>query len=96
MTLESRVVPAPGVLYRRGERGGRLLRAARGPAAPCVMAVNEVGAFIWERLDPAHRLVDIAGELAQRFDVDRETAARDLLVFLDRLFREGCARELGA
>lgn len=96
MTLESTVVRAHNVLVRVGPRGARLLTAGREPLEAVAVSLDAVGAFIWERLDGRHRIRQIAAELSDCFEVDPETAARDLIAFVDGLAREGCAREIDA
>ncbi len=51
--------------------------------------LNPVGAFIWERCDGEHTLAQIAGELAEEYDVTPEEAARDCLQFIEELVQQG-------
>jgi len=43
-----------------------------------VHQLNETAAYIWERCDGHHTVTAIADELAQAFDVTRETAHTDV------------------
>jgi hypothetical protein len=51
--------------------------------------LNPMGAHIWERCDGRHTITQIAGELAQEYDVTLEEAARDCQEFIDSLVAEG-------
>ena len=44
--------------------------------------LNDVGTFIWERIDGKRRLVDIQKMLVDKFDVNPPEAERDLLQFI--------------
>ena len=44
--------------------------------------LNEVGSFIWERLEEGVTLERIQQDIAGEFDVDAETAKADLYEFL--------------
>lgn len=50
-----------------------------------VIALNSVGAFIWEQLATPHTLEGIAAALASAFTVDAETARRDAAEFCGQL-----------
>jgi hypothetical protein len=50
---------------------------------------NPVGTFIWERCDGEHSLNQIAGELAEEYEVSPEEAARDCREFIDSLVEQG-------
>jgi len=50
---------------------------------------NPVGAHIWERCDGQHNVAQIAGELAEEFEVSLEEATRDCREFIDGLVAEG-------
>ncbi|MBU7007242.1 PqqD family protein [Phosphitispora fastidiosa] len=47
-----------------------------------VLALNEVGSFIWELLDGARSKEDILAEICREFNVGREVAAADLEEFI--------------
>jgi hypothetical protein len=50
---------------------------------------NPVGAHIWERCDGHHNISQIAGEVAEEFEVSLEEATRDCREFIDGLVAEG-------
>ena len=48
-------------------------------------SVNKVSLFIWKSLNGRNRLAGIAKKVAANFNVDDETALKDLLDFVRRL-----------
>ena len=50
-----------------------------------MISLNEVGAFLWELLEGEKRREELLDALLGRYQVDRERAAADLDIFLDRL-----------
>jgi len=54
-------------------------------AAGRMLTLNEVGAFIWERLDGERSLEEIAGGIRDEYEVEEETAREDLLELIDAL-----------
>jgi hypothetical protein len=57
-----------------------------------VYTLNEVGSFIWERLDGTHTAQEIAEMVAAEFDVTLQDAARDADELLTALEEKGLAR----
>ena len=51
--------------------------------------LNPEGTFIWERCDGQHTLEQIAGELAEEYEVSPEEAVRDCREFIDSLVEQG-------
>lgn len=50
------------------------------------MAVlNELGAFLWERLPQAQQVEELTAAILAEYDVDAETAGRDVEEFLENL-----------
>ncbi len=47
--------------------------------------LNPVATFIWEKADGRVKVEQIIKEICQEFEVDRDTAERDCLEFLDQL-----------
>lgn len=54
-----------------------------------LFALNELGAFIWDILPDAGSEEEIVEKILAEYDTDRETAARDVADFMEKL------RELG-
>ena len=48
-----------------------------------VYTLNETGAFIWEQIDGKNNINNIIDKLTAEFDIDHETAERDVLSFMD-------------
>lgn len=51
--------------------------------------LNDVGTFIWQRIDGKRHLVDIKKILVDEFDVSPSRAEKDLLEFIDHLEKMG-------
>jgi len=51
--------------------------------------LNEVGRFLWEALDGKKKLFAIHKEILDHYDVDPETARRDILELIENLLKEG-------
>lgn len=58
-----------------------------------VFVLNRVGGFIWERLDGAAAPEEIAAAVAERFEVDVETAAADVARLVADLEAAGLVTE---
>jgi len=54
--------------------------------------LEAVAARIWEMCDGRHNPTRMASEIASMYDVDGETAGRDVRDFLDELEAEGLIR----
>ena len=50
-----------------------------------VYTLNETGAFIWELIDGKKNVEELIKAVIDKYDVDRETATRDVFSFLDNL-----------
>ncbi|HNW99194.1 MAG TPA: PqqD family protein [Bacteroidales bacterium] len=49
-----------------------------------IYTLNEVGCFIWDNIDGIKNEDDIINEITNEFDIDRETAKKDLNDFLEK------------
>jgi len=54
-----------------------------------IYTINDVGTFIWERIDGKRQLVDIKEMLVSEFCVSPSKAERDLLEFVAHLEKMG-------
>jgi hypothetical protein len=64
--------------------------AAQGPETQDVVyRLNEVGLFVWERLDGLRSVTSLAEVVAGRYSVERVEAENDLYRFLARLQQIG-------
>jgi len=50
-----------------------------------LFTLNEVGSFIWERIDGIHTEAELVEAMIREFEVDRETAQTDLSEYLNEL-----------
>lgn len=51
-------------------------------------SLEGLGAFIWQQMDGKQSLGDILAEILKNFEVEEETASKDLLDFAGRLLEE--------
>jgi hypothetical protein len=58
--------------------------------AETAVRLNATGAWIWEQLEQPRRVEELAGGLAERFEIDEERALGDVVAFA----REMARREL--
>ena len=59
---------------------GRTVYEANG-----LFVLNELGDFLWERLPEAENEEQLLASILEEYEVDEQTARRDLLAFLDKL-----------
>lgn len=57
-----------------------------------VIHLNEVGAEIWSSIDEEKSVDEIINHICDQFEVDKETAKKDTLEFLDKLIERGVAK----
>lgn len=61
-----------------------------------IYVLDEVADHIWQRIDGRTTLDAIVDSLTETFDVDRDTARRDLLAFVQALQEVGLMSETAA
>lgn len=59
-----------------------------------MIRLTETAAFIWKQVDTASDLEEIVEKILQEFDVDEETARRDVYGFLRELYVRDIVREI--
>lgn len=59
-----------------------------------MIRLTETAAFIWKQVDTATDLEDIVEKILQEFEVDEETARRDVYGFLRELYVRDIVREI--
>ena len=59
------------------------------PEDSTLHTLNPVGTLIWEAADGRTALASIVDRVCEEFEVDRATAARDALAFVEQLCRRG-------
>lgn len=50
-----------------------------------LFALNELGAFLWDRIPQAEREEDLVAAVLEEYEVTREKAAKDIAEFLEKL-----------
>ena len=93
MTLDARLVREDGIVARSIAGETILVPVTRRAQDMGLFTLNEVGTFIWERLDGSRSLREIAGEMTSSFEVASDQAEQDLLGFARMLAETGCAGE---
>ena len=94
MTLDATFTREPGIVARRIAGETLLVPVTRRAREMALFTLNEVGTFVWERLDGGRPLAAIVPEIVDCFDVERERAAVDLREFVELLAQAGCAAEV--
>ena len=54
-----------------------------------LITLNEVGLFLWERLQDDITKDDLLKDVLSEYDVDKETALQDIEEFLESLIQKG-------
>lgn len=81
----------PDVVYRIIAGEAILLPISKETqVAGRLLSLNEVGAFIWERIDGRRKIMDILKEIQSEYEVEEEIAREDLTGLIKSL------EELGA
>ena len=50
-----------------------------------VYTLNETGTFIWELIDGKKSVEDLIKAVIDKYDIDKETATRDVFSFIDNM-----------
>ena len=79
--LASQVVRPPGIPWATVGDQVAMLDAARGK----YVLLNEIGAFIWARLEHPMHVSDLCADIERAFDVSPTQCAAEVLAFLQRL-----------
>ena len=58
-----------------------------------IMSLNETGAFLWNLLKDGAERKDLIGSLVKEYDVEEQTAAKDVDEFLASLRERGLIEE---
>jgi hypothetical protein len=79
--MASQVVRVPNIPSASLGDEVAMLDAARGK----YVVVNEMGAFIWARLERPMQVSDLCADIERAFDVSPAQCAAEVLAFLQRL-----------
>jgi hypothetical protein len=93
MNPERRLGRRPGIVARRIAGETILVPVRRRAQEMGLLTLNEVGTFVWERLDGERSLGEIVRAVVGEFEVDEAAARTDLLGFLGQLEEAGCIEE---
>ncbi|HXH27649.1 MAG TPA: PqqD family protein [Candidatus Polarisedimenticolia bacterium] len=77
MTLDDVLSKNPDAAYRVYEGKGMVVLPDPGH----VHVLNEIGNAVWERIDGRRTLGAILEAILETYDIDRDTAVRDVLEF---------------
>jgi hypothetical protein len=84
--LNSVLSHSPSVVTRKTGNEYVLVPVANNIAdMDSVYTLNETGAFIWEHIDGNRNVAEIVGLLVQEFDIDSDTAGKDVFEFIDNM-----------
>ncbi len=93
MTADDREqAPAPAAgITRRQIAGETILVPVSGDLARLqeIFVLDDVADHIWQRIDGRTTVEEIVDSVTESFDVDRDTARRDLLAFMEALESAG-------
>ncbi len=91
--MEDRISRLDGQVVSRTVVGETIVVPIRGKLADLrrIFALDPVADFIWKKLDGTMTLGKIRDEIVDTFEIDDDTAAADLLEFVDHLLKEGLA-----
>ena len=90
VTLACTLAREPGIVARCIAGETILVPVTKRAQEMGLFTLNEVGTFVWERLDGERSLAAIADEMTVSFEVTREQAVEDLLDFTRLLAEAGC------
>lgn len=78
------------------EIAGENILVATGEAAQILngmITLNEVASFIWNNIDECETVDKLIASILEEFDIDKETAKRDVENFTTQLIRMGMVIE---
>jgi hypothetical protein len=85
LSIGSTIVATPGLLSTETGDEAVILELRDGT----YFSVNDVGAFIWERIQEPLRVQALCDRIEAEFTVDRATCEDDVLSFLSQLASRG-------
>ncbi len=93
--LEARYEKDPNIVYREIAGEAILVPIHRGVGdMDSIYTLNEVGVFLWKRLDGDTRAEDLKAALLDEYDVSARVAEADLFEFLQNLEELGAVRRV--
>ncbi len=94
--MRGTVFKKSGKVLTRVIAGETLLVPVMGSVADMqrLFSLNSVGAFVWEQIDGARRVDEIAGAVADEFEVTVEQGESDTKHFVSELLQAGLIEEV--
>ena len=84
--LNSILSRSPSVVTRKTGKEYVLVPVANNIAdMNSVYTLNETGAFIWEQIDGKRNIEDIIGLVTQEYDIDEDSASKDVFDFIGNM-----------
>ncbi|HNR40716.1 MAG TPA: PqqD family protein [Bacteroidales bacterium] len=84
--LDSVVSHSPDIVTRKTGNEYVLVPLANNIAdMNRLFTLNESGAFIWELIDGEKNIREIVERFTEEFDIESETATRDVLAFMENM-----------
>lgn len=78
--------------YLLKEVAGNVIVVPTGDAAinfDGIINLNETGAFLWKSLESEKEPKEILKAFLEEYDVDEETAKKDIELFINQMYKEG-------
>jgi hypothetical protein len=85
MEMDAVLSRNPSAAYRLYEGQATIVLLERAE----VKVANEVGSFVWDRIDGRRTLGEIVRAVVEEYEVDEEEARRDVLEFVADLRAQG-------
>jgi len=91
-----RYVRATDDVVHRDVAGETFLVPIRGRLAELqeLFVLNEVGSWVWQRLDEPRSVQELTADLVREFEVTDDQARNDITAFLHQLREAGLAEEV--
>lgn len=61
----------------------------------CIYTLNEIGAFIWEKLVDEHTQAELEQFILDEYDIELQTARHDLEVFFEEMIKISAVKVVG-
>ena len=91
---DRKVIRSPNFIFRQIVEEMVLIPIRQNVAElDSIYTLNELGVFIWEKLEQPRSYSEIEEAIQAEFDVDVETARTDLQIFMEELTRIGAVEE---
>lgn len=86
--LNTVITQSPSIVTRKTGNEYVLVPIANNIAdMDSVYTLNETGAFLWEQIDGKKSVKDLIEALINEYDIDEETASRDVMSFIEEMHK---------